>query len=60
MRPIYEFLGLTVGVVVSNQEFSEKTKSYKATLYTQQIMNLALIILEITWLILFKREFSAH
>ena len=30
MRPIYEFLGLTVGVVVSNQEFSEKTKSYKS------------------------------
>jgi preprotein translocase subunit SecA len=30
MRPIYEFLGLTVGVVVSNQEFSEKTKSYES------------------------------
>ena len=30
MKPIYEFLGLTVGVVVSNQEFSEKTKSYKS------------------------------
>ena len=30
MRPIYEFLGLTVGVVVSNQEFSEKSKSYES------------------------------
>ena len=29
MRPIYEFLGLTVGVVVSNQEFLEKNNSYK-------------------------------
>jgi preprotein translocase subunit SecA len=26
MRPIYEFLGLTVGVVVSSQEFGEKNK----------------------------------
>ena len=30
MRPIYEFLGLTVGVVVSSQEFGEKTNSYKS------------------------------
>ena len=30
MRPIYEFLGLTVGVVVSNQEFTEKTNSYES------------------------------
>ena len=30
MRPIYEFLGLTVGVVISNQELDEKIKSYKA------------------------------
>ena len=30
MRPIYEFLGLTVGVVVANQEFSEKSKSYES------------------------------
>ena len=30
MRPIYEFLGLTVGVVVSNQEFSEKNYAYKS------------------------------
>ena len=30
MRPIYEFLGLTVGVVVSNQEFSEKNNAYKS------------------------------
>ncbi len=30
MRPIYEFLGLTVGVVVSNQEFSEKSQSYES------------------------------
>ena len=30
MRPIYEFLGLTVGVVVSNQEFTEKTNSYQS------------------------------
>ena len=30
MRPIYEFLGLTVGVVVSSQEFGEKTNSYQS------------------------------
>ena len=30
MRPIYEFLGLTVGVVVSSQEFGEKTSSYQS------------------------------
>ena len=30
MKPIYEFLGLSVGVVVSNQEMSEKTESYKS------------------------------
>ena len=30
MRPIYEFLGLTVGVVISNQEFTEKTNSYES------------------------------
>jgi preprotein translocase subunit SecA len=30
MRPIYEFLGLTVGVVMSNQELDEKIISYKA------------------------------
>jgi preprotein translocase subunit SecA len=30
MRPIYEFLGLTVGVVISNQELDEKIKSYKS------------------------------
>ena len=30
MKPIYEFLGLTVGVVISNQELDEKIKSYKA------------------------------
>ena len=30
MRPVYEFLGLTVGVVISNQELDEKIKSYKA------------------------------
>jgi len=29
MRPVYEFLGLSVGVVVSNQDFQEKTDSYK-------------------------------
>ena len=30
MKPIYEFLGLSVGVVVSNQEISEKIESYKS------------------------------
>ena len=30
MKPIYEFLGLNVGVVVSNQEISEKIESYKS------------------------------
>lgn len=30
MRPVYEFLGLTVGVVISNQELDEKIKAYKA------------------------------
>src|SRR6056300_391468 len=30
MRPICEFLGLTVGVVVSSQEFGEKTNSYQS------------------------------
>ena len=30
MKPIYEFLGLTVGIVISNQELDEKIKSYKA------------------------------
>ena len=30
MKPIYEFLGLSVGVVVSNQEISEKIQSYKS------------------------------
>ena len=29
MRPIYEFLGLSVGVVNSNQDIKEKTASYK-------------------------------
>jgi len=29
MRPIYEFLGLSVGVVISNQELDVKTESYK-------------------------------
>ena len=29
MRPIYEFLGLTVGVVNSNQEIKEKIDAYK-------------------------------
>ena len=29
MGPIYEFLGLTVGVVNSNQEIEEKVKAYK-------------------------------
>ena len=29
MRPVYEFLGLSVGVVVSNQELDEKLSSYK-------------------------------
>ena len=30
MRPIYEYLGLSVGVVVSNQDISEKVESYKS------------------------------
>ena len=29
MRPIYEFLGLTVGIVTSNQEIEEKIAAYK-------------------------------
>ncbi len=29
MRPVYEFLGLSVGVVISNQDFQEKIDSYK-------------------------------
>ena len=29
MRPIYEFLGLTVGSVTSNQDMEEKIKAYK-------------------------------
>ena len=29
MKPIYEFLGLTVGIVISNQELDEKINSYK-------------------------------
>ncbi len=29
MRPIYEFLGLTVGIVNSNQDFNEKSLAYK-------------------------------
>ena len=29
MQPVYEFLGLSVGVVVSNQEILEKIESYK-------------------------------
>ena len=29
MGPIYEFLGLSVGVVNSNQEIEEKIKAYK-------------------------------
>ena len=30
MRPIYEFLGLSVGVVISNQDINEKIASYKS------------------------------
>ena len=61
MRPIYEFLGLSVGVVNSNQDIKEKTASYKcATSYMQQIMNLGLITLGTIWLILLKIEFNAH
>jgi preprotein translocase subunit SecA len=29
MRPVYEFLGLSVGVVISNQEIEEKINAYK-------------------------------
>ena len=29
MRPVYEFLGLTIGVVISNQDINEKRDSYK-------------------------------
>ena len=29
MRPVYEFLGLSVGVVISNQDFQEKIDSYQ-------------------------------
>ena len=29
MRPVYEFLGLTIGVVISNQDINEKKDSYK-------------------------------
>ena len=30
MRPIYEFLGLSVGIVISNQDIDEKIASYKS------------------------------
>ena len=30
MRPIYEFLGLSVGVVISNQDLEEKINAYKS------------------------------
>ena len=30
MRPIYEFLGLSVGIVISNQDINEKIASYKS------------------------------
>jgi preprotein translocase subunit SecA len=30
MRPVYEFLGLTVGVIYANQSFDEKKKAYLA------------------------------
>ena len=33
MRPIYEFLGLTVGVVISNQDNIEKKTAYKNQMY---------------------------
>ena len=60
MRPIYEFLGLSVGVVNSNQDIKKKPLLISATSYMQQIMNLGLIILGTIWLILLKIEFNAH
>ena len=30
MKPIYEFLGLSVGAVISNQDLEEKINAYKS------------------------------
>ena len=44
MSPIYEFLGLEVGLIHSNQDPLDKAVSYKKDILTELIMNLALII----------------
>ena len=49
MGPLYEFLGLTVGVVRSGQSAEEKKRPMAATWCTARTMSLALTICATTW-----------
>lgn len=49
MGPIYEYLGLKVGCIQSNMSQNNVKKNMIVILHLELIMNLVLIILEITW-----------
>ncbi len=49
MRPIYDFLGLTVGVSKSGQTSAENARRIRATLPTRRITNLASITCGTIW-----------
>ena len=51
MKPIYQMLGLTVGVIQSGQSTEEKKLRIIRTLPTAPIMSSALTICEVIWLL---------
>lgn len=59
-RPLFEFLGMTVGVNVPNMAPPEKKKRTKLTSYTEQTTSLVSITYVTTWLSVLKIVFNAN
>lgn len=59
-RPLFEFLGMTVGVNVPNMAPPEKKKPTKLIFYTEQTTSLALTTYVTTWLSVLKIVFNVN
>lgn len=59
-RPLFEFLGMTVGVNVPNMPPQAKKKRTKLIFYTEQTTSLVSITCATTWLSAMKTVFSAN
>ena len=58
MGKIYNYLGLSVGVIVHDMDNNERREAYNADIHMVQIMSLASITFVIIWLFIRKTWFK--